>query len=63
MLKISVKRGNIERALKEYKGKVIKTRQMKKINEKKEYEKPSVKNRKIKEKGKYKEQKRREDEI
>jgi|TARA_R110000868_G_scaffold229686_2_gene482769 small subunit ribosomal protein S21 len=62
MLKIKVKKGNIERALKDYKSKVIKTRQMRKINDKKEYEKPSVKNRIIKEKAKYIEQKKREDE-
>ena len=63
MLKIKVKKGNIERALKEYKSKVIKTRQMKAINERKEHEKPSVKNRRIKKKGEYKQKKRREDEI
>ena len=49
----------IEKALKLYKSKVIKTRQMRKINDKKEYEKPSVKNRIIKEKAKYIEQKKR----
>ncbi len=63
MLKITVKKGNIERALKEYKGKVIRTRQMKKLNQRKEYEKPSVKNRRIKQNGRYKQQKRMEDEI
>ena len=62
MLKIKVKKGNIERALKEYKSKVIKTRQMREINERKEYEKPSVKNRRIKKKGEYKERKKRENE-
>ena len=61
MLKIKVKKGNIERALKDYKSKVIKTRQMRKINDKKEYEKPSVTKRKEIKKGKYKEKKRRED--
>jgi len=61
-LKIKVKKGNIERALKEYKSKIIKTRQMREINEKKEFEKPSVKNRRIKQKGKYKEKIRRENE-
>lgn len=63
MLKIKVKKGNIERALKEYKSKVIKTRQMREVNERKEYEKPSVKNRRVKKKGKYIQKKRREDEI
>jgi len=62
MLKIEVKKGNIERALKEYKGKIIRTRQMREINDRKEYEKPSVKNRRIKKKGEYREKKRRENE-
>lgn len=62
MIKVKVKRGNIERALKEYKGKIIRTRQMREINERKEYEKPSVKNRKVKQKGEYREKKRRENE-
>ena len=61
MLKIKVKKGNIARALKEYKSKVTKTRQMREVNERKEFEKPSVKNRRIKEKGIYKQKKRRED--
>ena len=62
MLKIEVKKGNIERALKEYKSKIIKTRQMRDINNRKEYEKPSVKNRRIKKKGEYSQKKRRENE-
>lgn len=61
MLIIKIKKGNIERALKEYKGKVIRTRQMRQLNERKEFEKPSSKRRKEKIKGKYKQQKRRED--
>ena len=62
MIKVKVKRGNIERALKEYKGKIIRTRQMREINDRKEYEKPSVRNRKVKQKGEYREKKRRENE-
>lgn len=62
MIIVKVKRGNIERALKEYKGKIIRTRQMREINDRKEYEKPSVKNRKVKQKGEYREKKRRENE-
>jgi small subunit ribosomal protein S21 len=62
MLQIKVKKGNIERALKEYKGKIIRTRQMREINDRKEYEKPSVKNRRIKKKGEYRQKKRRENE-
>ena len=61
MLIIKIKKGNIERALKEYKGKVIRTRQMRQLNESKEFEKPYSKRRKEKIKGKYKQQKRRED--
>jgi len=62
MLKIEVKKGNIERALKEYKSKIIRTRQMREINDRKEYEKPSVKNRRVKKKGEYRQKKRRENE-
>lgn len=61
MLKVEVKKGNIERALKEYKSKVIKTRQMRDINDKVEYEKPSVKKRREKKTGVYREKKKRED--
>lgn len=42
MLIVKVKNGNIERALKELKGKVIKTRQNSSINERREYIKKSV---------------------
>lgn len=62
MIRVKIKKGNIERALKEYKGKIIRTRQMREINDRKEFEKPSVKNRKIKQKGVYIEKKRRENE-
>jgi len=62
MLKVKVKKGNVERALKEYKSKIIRTRQMREINDRKEYEKPSVKNRRIKKKGEYSQKKRRENE-
>lgn len=61
MLKVKVKKGDINRALKEYKSKVISTRQMRELNERKEFEKPSVKNRKIKAKGIYKQKKKWED--
>ncbi len=61
MLVVKVK-GNIERALKQYKSKVIKTRQMREINERKEYTKPSEKNRKQKNKAKYLEKRRRDNE-
>jgi|TARA_R110000803_G_scaffold61952_1_gene122041 small subunit ribosomal protein S21 len=58
MLKIKVEKGNIERALKKYKSKVIKTRLMTEIKDRKDFEKPSIKNRRIKEKGVYKQKKR-----
>ena len=62
MLKVKVKKGNVERASKEYKSKIIRTRQMREINDRKEYEKPSVKNRRVKKKGEYRQKKRRENE-
>jgi ribosomal protein S21 len=61
MLITHVNKGNIERALKEYKGKVIKTRQMSQLNGRKEFEKESVRKRREKSKGVYKEKKRREE--
>lgn len=61
MIIVEVKKGNIERALKEYKGKVIKTRQMSELNDRKEFEKGSVKRRREKQKGVYREKKRREE--
>lgn len=45
MLVIKVKNGNIEQALKQYKGKFIKTGNVKKLREGKEYIKPSVEKR------------------
>jgi len=51
MIIVKVKKNNIERALKEYKGKVIKTKQMSKLNELKEYVKPSVKKRSVNDKA------------
>jgi ribosomal protein S21 len=61
MIIVEVKKGNIERALKEYKGKVIKTRQMSELNDRKEFEKGSVRRRREKQKGVYREKKRREE--
>jgi small subunit ribosomal protein S21 len=57
MLIIKIK-GNIEKSLKEYKSKVIKTRLMKDINSRKEFEKPSVKRRREKKNGEYKQKKK-----
>lgn len=47
---------SIEKALKLYKSKVIKTRQSSELNERKEFEKKSVKKRKQFLKAKYREQ-------
>ena len=55
MIVIQVKKGeNIDRALKRYKYKVIKTRQTEKLREKQEFVKKSVKRRKQKMKAIYK---------
>lgn len=53
MLIVKVERNNIEKALKTYKGKVIKTKQMSKLNEGKEFIKKSVKKRNVLGKAKY----------
>jgi len=53
MLIIKVDKGNIERALKMYKSKVIKTRQMSELNDRKTFVKPSVKKRDELNKAKY----------
>ena len=47
------KNSNTERALKEYKGKIIKTRQSSKLTERKEFVKKSVKKRNVLNKAKY----------
>ena len=59
---IKVQKGNIEQALKQYKGKIIKTRQMSELNGRKEFEKESVRKRRLKQKGIYKEKKKRGEE-
>lgn len=61
MIIVKVKQGNIERALKEYKSKIIKTRQMREINKRREYVKDSDLKREEKNKAIYKENKKRED--
>jgi small subunit ribosomal protein S21 len=53
MLIIKVENGNIEKALKQYKSKVIKTKQMKELRDRQEFEKTSVKNRQEKTLAKY----------
>lgn len=53
MLKVTVKKNDIERALKELKSKVIRTRQNSHLNERKEYTKKSVQKRQILQKAVY----------
>lgn len=53
MLKIKVESSNIEKALKNLKRKVIKTKQTKNLRENKEYKKPSLLKRAKIEKAKY----------
>lgn len=45
MLIIEVESGNIEKALKKYKSKVIKTKQITELRNRQEFEKPSSKKR------------------
>jgi small subunit ribosomal protein S21 len=45
MLRIEVKNGNIDQALKKYKSKVIRTKQMKSLREKQDYIKPTTERR------------------
>ena len=58
MLIIEVEKNNIEKALKKYKRKVIKTKQLKNLREDKHFEKKSSKKRKQIAKDKYLESKR-----
>jgi len=53
MLKVEVKKGNIERALKELKGKFIKTKIPKECRDRQEFIKKSVKRRSEKIKASY----------
>lgn len=55
MLIVKVKKGDIERAIKELKSKVIRTRQNSHLNERKEYTKKSVLKRQNKNKAIYRE--------
>jgi len=45
MLRIEIKKGNIEQALKQYKSKVIKTRQLKSLRNNRYHSKPTSTNR------------------
>ena len=53
MLIVKVKKNNIEKALKELKSKVIKTRQNSEINSRTEYTKKSIKKRSDKQRAIY----------
>jgi small subunit ribosomal protein S21 len=53
MLIIHVKKGDLERSLKELKSKVIKTRQNTHLNDRREYTKKSVSKRQTLQKAKY----------
>ena len=62
MLIVKVKKKNIEAALKQYKFKVYKTKQLEKIRDGEQYTKDSEKNREKKKKAVYKDKKRRDSE-
>lgn len=62
MLIVKVKNKNIEAALKQYKFKVYKTKQLEKIRDGEQYTKDSEKNREKKKKAIYKDKKRRDSE-
>lgn len=54
MLIIKVENGNIEKALKTLKRKVISTKQTQELRDRKEFTKPSVEKRQMNNKAKYK---------
>ena len=63
MLKVNVKKGNIERALKEMKSKFIKTKVARECRKREEFTKPSVIRREEIGKAKYVQKKRTEEDI
>jgi len=63
MLRVEVKKGNIEAALKKLKSKFIKTKVAKQCRERDHFTKPSENRRSEIIKAKYVEKKRRDDEI
>ena len=63
MLKVEVKKGNVERALKELKSKFIKTKISQQCRERGEYTKPSIKRRKQKLKAIYVQNKKDQESI
>jgi small subunit ribosomal protein S21 len=63
MLKVDVKGGNIERAIKEMRRKVISTKLIKQLRDNKQFTKPSVKRRAELLKAQYVQKKREEEEY
>jgi len=63
MLKVEVKGGNIERAIKEMRRKVISTKLIKQLRDNKQFTKPSVKRRAELLKAQYVQKKREEEEY
>ena len=64
MLRVIIKDGdNIERALKQFKRKVVETKLIKELRERQEFEKPSVTERKKKLKAKYVQKLRNDSEL
>lgn len=62
MLKVEVKKGDIERAIKELRRKVINTQLVKQLRDRKQFNKPSVKRRAEILKAQYIQKKREEEE-
>ena len=63
MLKVEVKGGNIERAIKEMRRKVIRTQLIKQLRDNKQFTKPSIKRREEILKAQYVQKKKEEDEY
>ena len=63
MLKVEVKKDNIERAIKELRRKVISTRLVQQLKDRKQFLKPSVKRREEILKAQYVQKKKEEDEY
>jgi small subunit ribosomal protein S21 len=62
MLKVEVKGGNIERAIKEMRRKVVRTQLIKQLRDNKQFTKPSIKRREEILKAQYVQKKRKEEE-
>jgi small subunit ribosomal protein S21 len=62
MIEVKVKKGNINKALKEFKNKTIKSKIMSEVRDRREFTKKSVTKRKQKQRAIYREHKKRESE-